>query len=122
MQRLPDFNAKRKANAEYMQARIESVKVPTVLSDYEHVWHQFTVRINGGRDRDAAVEQLREAGVGTGIFYPIPAHHHDYMKEYVGEVVLPVTEKLSHEVFSLPVHPQLSQADLEKIVTEVNKL
>ncbi|MCA9986944.1 MAG: DegT/DnrJ/EryC1/StrS family aminotransferase [Anaerolineales bacterium] len=122
MGRLADFNAKRKANAEYLQARLESVKVPTVRPEYGHVWHQFTVRINGGRDRDAAVEQLTQAGVGTGVFYPVPAHQHDYMRERIGEISLPITEKLSQEVFSLPVHPGLSQADLEKIVSEVNKL
>ena len=122
MGRLADFNAKRKANAEYLQARLESVKVPTVRPEYGHVWHQFTVRINGGRDRDAAVEQLTQAGVGTGVFYPVPAHQHDYMRERIGHISLPITEKLSQEVFSLPVHPGLSQADLEKIVSEVNKL
>ena len=122
MGRLADFNAKRKANAEYLQARLESVKVPTVRPEYGHVWHQFTVRINGGRDRDAAVEQLTQAGVGTGVFYPVPAHQHDYMRERIGDISLPITEKLSQEVFSLPVHPGLSQADLEKIVSEVNKL
>jgi dTDP-4-amino-4,6-dideoxygalactose transaminase len=122
MGRLAGFNERRKANAEYLQARLESVKVPTVRPEYGHVWHQFTVRLNGGRDRDAAVAQLSEAGVGTGVFYPVPAHQHDYMREQIGEMSLPVTEKLSQEVFSLPVHPQLSQADLEKIVSEVNKL
>ena len=122
MARLPAFNARRRANADFLRGRIESVQVPKVRPEYEHVWHQFTVRINGGRDRDAAVEMLRENGVGTGVFYPVPAHQHDYMHEHVGTVSLPVTEKLSQEVFSLPVHPQLSQADLDKIVTEVNKL
>ena len=122
MGRLADFNAKRKANAEYLQARLESVQVPTVRPEYGHVWHQFTVRINGGRDRDAAVEQLNQAGIGTGVFYPVPAHQHDYMRERIGDISLPVTEKLSQEVFSLPVHPGLNQADLEKIVSEVNKL
>ena len=122
MQRLPEFNAKRRANADFLRSRIESVQVPTVRPDYEHVWHQFTVRINGGRDRDAAVETLKENGIGTGVFYPVPAHQHDYMHEHVGDITLPVTEKLAKEVFSLPVHPQLTQADLDKIVTEVNKL
>jgi len=78
------------------------------------------VRVGGGRDRDAAVRQLNEAGVGTGIFYPVPAHQHDYMRDVVGDVSLPVTEQLAQEVLSLPVHPGLSQADLETIVAEVN--
>jgi dTDP-4-amino-4,6-dideoxygalactose transaminase len=86
------------------------------------VWHQYTVRVNGGRDRDAAVKQLNEAGIGTGIFYPVPAHQQDYMREIVGAVQLPVAEQLAKEVISLPVHPQLSQDDLARIAAEVNKL
>ena len=78
--------------------------------------------MDGGRDRDAAVKKLTEGGVGTGIFYPVPAHQQSYIVEMLGSVHLPVAEKLAKEVISLPVHPQLSQADLETIVAEVNKL
>jgi dTDP-4-amino-4,6-dideoxygalactose transaminase len=87
-----------------------------------HVWHQYTIRVNRGRDRDAAVKQLNDAGVGTGIFYPVPAHQQGYMRELVGEVSLPVAEQLAREVISLPVHPQLTPEDLYIIVAEVNKL
>lgn len=44
------------------------------------------------------------------------------MREIVGSVVLPVAERLAQEVISLPVHPQLSQADLETVVVKINKL
>lgn len=122
LQRLPEFNEKRRQNAAYFNSKIESVITPTVKEDYCHVWHQYTVRINHGRDRDAAVEKLTAAGIGTGIYYPIPAHHQPHIKEVVGEVSLPVAEQMAKEVISLPVHPQLSQEDLNTIVTEVNKL
>ena len=122
LQRLPEFNEKRRQNAEYFNAKIESVITPSVKEGYSHVWHQYTVRINHGRDRDAAVEQLTAAGIGTGIYYPIPAHHQPHVKEVVGDVSMPVSEKMSKEVISLPVHPQLTQADLDTIVREVNKL
>ena len=122
MDRLEDFTAKRRANAAYLSAHIESVVTPRVREGYEHVWHQYTVRVDGGRDRDAAVRQLNEAGVGTGIFYPVPAHQHDYVRDVVGYVSLPVTERLAQEVLSLPVHPGLSQTDLETIVAEVNNV
>jgi dTDP-4-amino-4,6-dideoxygalactose transaminase len=95
---------------------------PKVKDGYCHVWHQYTVRINHGRDRDAAVEQLSAAGIGTGIYYPIPAHHQPHIKAVVGEVSLPVAEQMAKEVISLPVHPQLTQEELNTIVTEVNKL
>jgi perosamine synthetase len=120
--RLPQFTSRRKANAEYFNANIKSVITPKSLDDYGHVWHQYTIRVNSSRDRDLAVKQLNEAGVGTGIFYPVPAHRHDYMRDIVGDVHMLVAERLSQEVISIPVHPQLSQEELEKIVVEVNAL
>jgi len=122
MDRLEKFTQARRTNAQYLNANLKTVVTPKVKAGYGHVWHQYTIRVDGGRDRDAAVKQLADAGVGTGIFYPVPAHQQEYMREYAGEYHLPVAEKLAKEVISLPVHPQLSQADLETIVAEVNKL
>jgi perosamine synthetase len=122
MDRLAGFTEKRRANAAYLNAHVESVITPKVKDGYSHVWHQYTVRVDGGRDRDAAAKQLNDAGIGTGIFYPVPAHQQGYMHEIVGDVRLPVAEQLAQEVMSLPVHPQLTSEDLYIIVTEVNKL
>jgi perosamine synthetase len=118
--RLAEFTARRRANAAYLSAHITSVITPTVHEGYGHAWHQYTVRVRG--DRDAAVKRLSEAGVGTGVFYPVPAHQQGYMRDIVGEVAMPVAERLAKEVVSLPVYPQLSQIDLEIIVAEVNRL
>ena len=122
MDRLEELTAKRRANAVYLSEHITSVVTPQVRDGYEHVWHQYTVRVDGGRDRDAALQQLRDAGVGAGIYYPIPIHQHAYLHEVLGEPSLPVAERLSHEVISLPIHPALSQAELEQIVKAVNAL
>jgi dTDP-4-amino-4,6-dideoxygalactose transaminase len=121
IERLDDFTAKRRANAEYLNQHIRSVITPQVKPGYSHVWHQYTIRVESGRD--AAAKQLSDAGVGNGIFYPVPANRQAHLVEMgLGDVSLPVAERLAKEVLSLPVHPQLSQADLETIVAEVNKL
>jgi perosamine synthetase len=74
-------------------------------------------------DRDAAVKKLNEAGIGTGVFYPIPAYRQAHLVAMgFGYLSLPVTECMVNEVISLPVHPLLSQMDLETIVEGVNKL
>ena len=122
MQRLEEFKSIRQHNAEYLNQNITSVVTPKVKPGYEHVWHQYTIRVDGNRDRDAAVKQLNEAGIGTGIFYPVPVHEQAYMRKIVGDYSLPVAEKFAKQVISLPIHPQVSQEDLEKIATEVNKL
>lgn len=121
--RLQEFTQKRKANAAYLTEHITSVKTPHVREGYDHVWHQYTIQIDGKRDRDACVKQLNDAGVGTGIFYPIPAYRQAHLVEAgYGNLHLPVTECMVNEVISIPVHPQLSESDLETIVGEVNKL
>jgi perosamine synthetase len=123
IERLNEFTERRRINATYLSAHISSVAVPKARPGFGVVWHQFTVRVDKGRDRDSAVKQLNDAGIGTGIFYPVPAYRQAYLLEMgYGDLSLPVTERLVHEVVSLPVHPQLNQADLEAIVAEVNKL
>jgi len=122
LHRLKEFTAKRRANAEYLSKHISTVVTPKVKPGYEHVWHQYTIRVDSGKDRDAAVKQLNDAGVGTGIFYPVPVHQQSYFRAMFGDQPLPMTEKAAKEVISLPVHPQLTQNDLEFIVAEVNKL
>lgn len=122
MDRLEDFTRKRRQNAAYLNDKITSVVTPRVPEGFEHVWHQYTVRFTNGRDRDAGAKRLGDAGIGSGIFYPVPVHKQEYMRELVGEMTLPVSERVAGEVLSLPVHPHLTQADLEKIVIEVNKL
>lgn len=123
IERLDALTAQRRANADHLSAHIESVITPRAPAGYAHAWHQYTIRINGGRSRDEAVQQLNAAGVGTGIFYPIPAHRQQHIVRLgLGNVSMPVAEQLAREVISLPVHPLLSQADLDTIVSAVNQL
>ena len=122
MDRLAEFTDRRRANAAYLNAMIRSVITPHVKHGYGHVWHQYTVRVSEGRDRAAAVKELNDAAIGTGIFYPVPAHKQGHVREIVGEITLPEAERLAEEVISLPVHPQLSQSDLDQIAVEVNRL
>jgi perosamine synthetase len=121
--RLEEFTSARKANAEYFSAHLNTVVIPEVCPGYDHVWHQYTIRVDKGRDRDAAVKKLTDAGIGTGIFYPIPANRQAHLLAAgYGNESLPVTEKIVKEVISIPVHPQLSASDLEVIVKGVNSL
>jgi dTDP-4-amino-4,6-dideoxygalactose transaminase len=124
MDRLAEFTEKRRANAAYLNDRLESVIVPLVKLGYGHVWHQYTVRApdDAPFSRDQAVEKLTQAGIGTGIFYPVPAHQQSYIQETYGVKHLPVAEKMARQVISLPVHPLLTPADLDAIVQAVNNL
>jgi len=120
--RLTEATARRRANARFLNGQIESVATPSVKEGREHVWHQYTVRVPEGMDRDGAVKRLDAAGIGTGIFYPGGAHQFAHIKEVVGDVEMPVTDRVSASVISLPVHPLLEQPDLERIAAAVNAL
>ena len=70
LERLEELAARRRANAAYLSSHITSVVIPQVRDGCIHAWHQYTVRVDGGRDRDKALEMLHAAGVGAGIYYP----------------------------------------------------
>ncbi|MFM8323002.1 MAG: DegT/DnrJ/EryC1/StrS family aminotransferase [Chloroflexota bacterium] len=122
LDRLEGFTERRSDNAEYFNRCLTTVVTPQVKPGCRHAWHQYTIRVDGGRDRDAALKQLNEAGIGAGVYYPVPLHRQAYVRQAIGEVSLSVTEQMAGEVISLPVHPQLTQDELDYIVKEVNRL
>jgi dTDP-4-amino-4,6-dideoxygalactose transaminase len=122
LHRMPEATKRRRMNASFLNAEIESVIIPTVKEGRDHVWHQYTVRLQDGADREAALKSLAEAGIGAGIFYPNGAHKFPHVRKVVGDVDLPVTDQVAASVISLPVHPLLERADLERIASAVNAL
>lgn len=112
------WTQQRQDNAAFLSAHLEGVVTPPVADDAVHVYHQYTVRV--AEDRDGLARALREEyAVGSGMFYPIPNHR---LKPFATDDDLPVTERAALECLSLPVHPSLSQGDLERIVDAVNTL
>lgn len=108
----------RQDNADFFNANLSGVITPTVSRGYEHVYHQYTIRVPDDRDGFAAA--LRdEYQVGSGVYYPIPNHR---LPPFQTDDDLPVTYQAAQTVLSLPVHPSLSGADLERIVEAVNTL
>ena len=114
--KLAGWTAQRQANAAYLSANLQGVVVPPVADGAVHVYHQYTIRIPG-HDQDAFVAALAAKGVGSGVYYPTPVHA---LPSFGLELDLPETAKAAREVVSLPVHPALSQADLETVVEAVN--
>jgi dTDP-4-amino-4,6-dideoxygalactose transaminase len=111
-------------NAKFLDAEITGAITPPVSDTVRHVYHQYTVRVPG--DRDAAQRHLAARGVGSAVYYPTPIHR---LKPYLGAdgrparaSDLPVTEQAVAEVLSLPVHPALTERDLERIAGAVNGL
>jgi len=94
------------------------LRLPARSKFSTHVFHQYTVRVP--EDRDGLAKALKEEyQVGSGMFYPVPNHR---LKPFQSPVELPETERAAQECLSLPVHPSLTQEDLERIVAAVNAL
>jgi dTDP-4-amino-4,6-dideoxygalactose transaminase len=116
--KLPANNARRRAIAERYDRELQGVITPSVRPGVTHVYHQYTLRVNR---RDELVEALRERGVGTGVYYPIPVHR---QKPFValgyGDQQFPVTDRLTEQVVSIPVHPSLTDQEVETVIAAVN--
>jgi perosamine synthetase len=118
--KLDAWNTQRQANARFVTdhlSLVDGVSTPRVRAGATHVFHQYTIRVN---DRDRRVETLRDAGVGVGVYYPVPIHQQPVYRDLGYVDCLPNAEKACREVLSLPVHPALTQADLEYIVDIVS--
>lgn len=118
LKKVDAWTARRQENAAFLSANLEGVITPPVADGAVHVYHQYTVRVL--QDRDGLATALREEyQVGSGMFYPVPNHE---LLPFQVDVDLPETAKAAAECLSLPVHPSLSQGDLERIVQAVNSL
>jgi perosamine synthetase len=102
----------------FLDANLRGVVVPAVAPGATHVYHQYTIRVPDDREGFAAALQA-EYGVGSGVYYPIPNHR---LPSFRLDLDLPETERAAREVLSLPVHPSLTQGDLERIVEAVNTI
>jgi dTDP-4-amino-4,6-dideoxygalactose transaminase len=121
LKKLERFNQIRQANAQYLSTHLKGVAVPQIPQGQVHVFHQYTVRVPDGK-RDALATYLGEREIGCMVYYPVPVHQQTYYTQKLGYAVsLPEAERAAKEVLSLPVHPALSQADLETIVQAVNE-
>ncbi|QGQ18893.1 aminotransferase class I/II-fold pyridoxal phosphate-dependent enzyme [Cellulomonas sp. JZ18] len=114
--KLDAWTRTRQENARYLSERLEGVGVPVVADGAEHVWHQYTIRVEDDRDGFAAA-LLSEHGVGSGVYYPIPNHE---LPSFGLTLDLPATRQACDQVLSLPVHPALTEADLDRVVEAVN--
>jgi dTDP-4-amino-4,6-dideoxygalactose transaminase len=124
LKKLDRWNEARRRNASVLDeglAGVPGVRTPRERPGAHHVYHQYTVLIDGDRDRFQA--RLRELGVGSAVHYAVPVHKQPlYLDLGYGEVSMPNSERAAAHVLSLPVHPALTESDLDRIVDAVRKV
>lgn len=114
LRRLAGWTQTRQENAARLDASLRGVTVPPVRAGAAHVYHQYTVRT---ADRAALAVRLDAAGIGYGVYYPVPVHR---LPSFDVRLYLPETERAAAEVCSLPVGPHVDARDLDAVIDGVN--
>jgi dTDP-4-amino-4,6-dideoxygalactose transaminase len=122
LRHLAAWNAARQAAAaryDMLLAGLEELARPQVLSGNEHVWHLYVVRVP---DRDRVLDQLHEAGIGAGIHYPRPVHLTEAFSDLGHRPgSFPVTERAADQLLSLPMFPEITPAQQERVTSALHK-
>ncbi len=124
LKNLDQYNSSRRNSAKIYSEKINSKNIIKPIIKYEddsHVFHQYTLRLINGK-RDQMVKFLNENGVPCGIYYPVPLHNQNaYKSKRYIESDFSVTNQICSEVFSLPMHSELSEEQQNFISDLVNE-
>ncbi len=97
---------------------IEQLEIPKRVKNSTHVFHQYTLKVKGGRRNDL-VEYLAEKNIPSMIYYPIPLYEQEAFKAFTDITYLPVTRQLCDEVISLPIHTEMAIDQINTITKAV---
>lgn len=127
LERLPAFNARRDAIAQrYLSALRDLPFAPLALPTWphQHAWHLFIIRVDEaacGITRDALMQALKDQDIGSGLHFRA-AHTHRWYRERYPQLSLPTTEWNSERICSLPLFPDMTDSDVERVITVLRTL
>ncbi len=118
LRHLDAMNARRRAIAARYIAAFDGLGLglPTDPSDGRSVYHLFVIR---AAERDRLKQHLADQQIIAGIHYPLPAHRHPAYAGRLGGDPLPVTEAACDQILSLPMYPELTDAEVERVIAAV---
>ncbi|CAJ37090.1 DegT/DnrJ/EryC1/StrS family aminotransferase [Methanocella arvoryzae] len=127
LRKIEEYNEKRIANASRLSQQLQGIKgivTPVVRPGHRHVFHQYTLRITPDfhLSRDEVVRRLGDAGIGSAVYYPVPVHRQQLYQEMGYTDSFPVSEMLSGQVISLPVHPSVTPEEIDFIAATIRRL
>ena len=115
LRELDDFNIRRRKAADFYDGALKDhpdIIIPVRTQESFHTFHQYTLRIKNGK-RDALQNYLKEKGIPSMVYYPVPLHQQEAFKPFMnGAIELPNSSLLCEEVLSLPMHTELSNKQL----------
>ncbi|MEI7811059.1 MAG: DegT/DnrJ/EryC1/StrS family aminotransferase [Ignavibacteria bacterium] len=115
---IEQWNKSREHNAKLYCERLSSgnVIVPFVAEFSNHIYHQFSIRV---QDRKGLQEFLASREIPVAVHYPVPLHHQPAFKHLSEGLKLPVVEKITQEIISLPMYPELSVEEIDYITSNI---
>lgn len=117
LQKLPKWTKRRREIASHYRERLDpGLGLPLEREDAVHVFHQYTL---APEDRKAVRRRLTQAEIGHDVYYPKPTHLQDPYND--GGHRLPVSEELADKVVSIPVRPDLTEDEIDRIVDVLNQ-
>lgn len=120
LKKLNHFNQIRINNAKFLTVNlsaVDSIQTPFIPTGLTHVFHQYTILIKNGKEkRNDLSSYLQKNGVATMIYYPIPVHKQKFMQKMYRNVNMRNAEKATNCILSLPVHPLVTNRELQKII------
>ncbi len=118
---LESWNRKRMENAKFYNKKMKDLPVilPPIEDDSSHIFHQYVIRVE---ERDRLQNFLKEKGIVTGVYYPVPLHVQDCF-QYLGYKMgdMPVSEKAAMTSLALPVFPELTKVEKDYIMASVRE-
>ena len=117
-----ELNDVNKAANLYTQKLKDLVKTPVVPEGYLSSWAQYTIQLQDEKQRDGLQAYLKEQGIPTMVYYPKPMHEQTaYLGLGYQSGDFPATESLCDKVLSLPMHPYLTEEEIEKVCQAISE-
>jgi dTDP-4-amino-4,6-dideoxygalactose transaminase len=118
--KLPSFVAKRRQNAQQLTSMLQKskrLKLPTETETNQHSWYLYTVKLVDGteEERNLIINELKQKEIGAEAYYVNPVHTMEFYRNNFGSRKLPETEKAAKQVFSLPVHPNVTSEQIDYV-------
>jgi len=115
LQHLDRFNRQRREHAHLYSQLLGELGIEAPYEDGKgvHVYHQYTILTDRRQELQAA---LTEAKIASAVYYPIPLHRQEVFADICREVSFPVSEQVASRVLSLPIYPELTRAQVERVV------
>ena len=116
LKHIDQYNDARQQAAERYRSQLQHPEIilPALQSHSSHVYHQFTIRLTNRLNTDIQ-KLLADKGIPSMIYYPVPLHRQAALQVFGHDAECPVSERLSTQVLSLPMHTELTDKQIDYI-------